>query len=106
MSPNIELANMNADDAVCPHCASSTMEALVEQGSYVLRCAQCGTAVVATSFVAFRQSIRLVAAYRDPSCGQVPQPAALIATGTLADVHSVVSAFASRGTPVLLVSQR
>jgi hypothetical protein len=97
---------MNADNSVCPQCASATTEALVEQGSYVLRCAHCGTAVVATSFLAFRQSTQLVAAYRDPGYGQMPQPAALIATGTLADVHSVVSAVASRGTPVLLVGQR
>ncbi|MGZ2503371.1 putative Zn finger protein [Rhizobium beringeri] len=40
----------------CPSCGLDKTESIVHRGSYILRCAACGEAIVATSFMAMLDS--------------------------------------------------
>lgn len=80
------------------------MEAIIEYGSYVLRCAQCGEGIVATSFLAMRDVEGEFVAYHDPGHGSQPSPEALIAEGSLQQIHQAISSLAGAGSSVLLVA--
>jgi hypothetical protein len=88
---------------VCYACGSTTTEATVHLGSYVLRCSACGECIVATSFIAFADESQHFAAYRDPGHGKKPAESALIARGQLGQIHKAVRQIAERGDVVLLV---
>lgn len=88
---------------VCNTCKSEQLEAGVEYGSYVLRCAKCGANVVATSFLAMRTMDTEFAAYHDPGYGKALQCEALIARGPLQTIYEAVRAAANGGSFVRLV---
>ncbi|MBQ0935256.1 hypothetical protein [Ideonella paludis] len=93
-----------SDSATCSECDSKQSEAIVEYGSYVLRCAQCGEGIVATSFLAMRDVEGEFMAYHDPGHGNQPSPEALIAEGSLKQIHQAISSVAGTGSSVLIVS--
>ena len=93
-----------SDSLICTACNSNQIEAIVEYGSYVLRCAQCGDGIVATSFLAMRDVEGEFMAYHDPGRGNHPSPEALIAEGSLKQIHQAISSVAGAGALVLLVA--
>ena len=92
------------DSLVCTTCNSTKLEAIVEGGSYLLRCAQCGEGVVATSFIAMHETDYELMAYRDPGHGNPPSLDALIAAGPLKEIHRAISLVTMTGASVLLVA--
>jgi hypothetical protein len=88
----------------CSECNSEQLEAIVQYGSYVLRCARCGTAIVATSFLAMREMEAEFFAYSDPGHGKHPLPEALVAQGSLKSIYGLISKIASNGAAVLLLA--
>ena len=93
-----------SDSLICSACGSKKIEAIVEYGSYVLRCAQCGDGIVATSFLAMHDVEGKFMAYHDPGHGNQPSPKALIAEGRLKQIHQAISSVARSGSSVLLVA--
>jgi hypothetical protein len=85
------------------YCRSNVRSNPLE-GAYVLRCANCGEGIVATSFMALRDSEQTFSAYRDPGFGNPPEPGALIAQGPLKEIYTLISSVAGKGGSVLLVS--
>ncbi len=93
-----------SDSLVCTACSSKKIEAIVEYGSYVLRCSECGDGIVATSFLAMRDVEGEFWAYHDPGHGNQPCPEAQIAKGSLKQIHQAISSVAEAGSSVLLVA--
>lgn len=91
------------NDIACHACSGTSLDSIVEYGSYLLRCAHCGEGVVATSFIAFRERTETFQAYLDPGAGNAPSPAQQIAQGSLHAIHGQVGAIAATGQRVLLV---
>jgi hypothetical protein len=91
------------DSLICTACSSTKLEAIVEGGSYVLRCAQCGEGIVATSFIAMHEVEGEFMAYHDPGHGNQPSLGAWIMTGELKEVHQAISSVTRAGSSVLLV---
>lgn len=88
----------------CSECSSEQIEAIVQHGSYVLRCAHCGTAIVATSFLAMCEMDTEFFAYNDPGHGRQPLPEALLAHGRLKSIYGSIAKIASSGAAVLLLA--
>ncbi|MGO8330337.1 hypothetical protein ACC811_36750, partial [Rhizobium ruizarguesonis] len=82
----------------CSSCGLDNTESLVHRGSYILRCAACGETIVATSFMAMRESDHLCSAVIDTGPGKPPPPETLVALGTLRQIATAISAAASDGT--------
>ncbi|MGO7582769.1 hypothetical protein ACC689_15240 [Rhizobium ruizarguesonis] len=89
----------------CPSCGLDKTESIVHGGSYILRCAACGETIVATSFMAMRESDRLCSAFIDPGPGKPPPPETLVARGPLRQIATTISAAASDGTLIRLISE-
>ncbi|NKM81666.1 hypothetical protein GFL84_31150 [Rhizobium leguminosarum bv. viciae] len=78
---------------------------MVHRGSYILRCAACGETIVATSFMAMRDSDHQRSAFIDPGPGKRPPSETLITRGPLRLISTAISAVARNGTLVLLISK-
>ncbi|MGB8292431.1 hypothetical protein ELI13_00470 [Rhizobium ruizarguesonis] len=89
----------------CSSCGSDKTESIVHRGSYILRCAACGETIVATSFMAMRESDHLCSAFIDPGPGKPPPPETLVARGPLRQIATAISAAASDGTLIRLISE-
>jgi len=88
----------------CSECNSDQIEAIVQHGSYVLRCAKCGTGIVATSFLAMREMEAEFFAYSDPGHGNAPLPETLLFHGPLKSIYGSISTIANTGAAVLLLA--
>ncbi|MBB4239248.1 hypothetical protein [Rhizobium esperanzae] len=93
------------DILACPSCGLDKTEAIVHGGSYILRCAACGEAIVATSFLAISDLDHPFSAFADPGPGKRPRPETLIARGPLRQISPTISAAAREGTRVLLIPE-
>ncbi|MBY2911811.1 MULTISPECIES: hypothetical protein [Rhizobium] len=93
------------DMLACPSCGLDKTESIVHRGSYILRCAACGEAIVATSFMAMRDSDHLCSAFIDPGPGKPPPPEMLVARGPLRQIATAISAAANDGTLIRLISE-
>ncbi|WSH65509.1 hypothetical protein U8Q05_02975 [Rhizobium ruizarguesonis] len=80
-------------------------ESIVHGGSYILRCAACGETIVATSFMAMRDSDHHCSTFIDPGPGKHPPPETLVARGPLRQIATAISAAASDGTRIRLISE-
>lgn len=89
----------------CTSCGSDKTEAIVHGGSYILRCAACGEAIVATSFMAMLDSDHRCSAFIDPGPGKRPAPDMLVANGPLRQIAAAISAAARDGTLILLIPE-
>lgn len=89
---------------ICTTCGSEERQAVVQHGSYLLRCSGCGTGIVATSFNAISQTDDVYSAYGDPGFGQQITEDALIGHGPLREIADAVSRVAIAGGTVLLLA--
>ncbi|MBB4276044.1 hypothetical protein [Rhizobium mongolense] len=89
----------------CTSCGLEKTESIVHFGSYILRCAACGEAIVATSFMAMLDSDHECSAFVDPGPGNRPLPEALVARGQLRQIATAISAAASDGTLIRLIPE-
>ncbi|MBY5537023.1 hypothetical protein HFO42_32330 [Rhizobium leguminosarum] len=89
----------------CTSCGLDKTESIVHRGSYILRCAACGETIVATSFMAMRDSDHLCSAFIDPGPGKYPPPETLVARGSLRQIATTISAAANDGTLIRLISE-
>ena len=87
----------------CTSCGLDKTESVVYGGSYILRCASCGNAVVATSFLAMLDSEQEWAAFVDSGPGKVPRPEALVARGPLHQISAAVNVATSDGNLIRLI---
>ncbi|TBX81763.1 hypothetical protein E0I74_04230 [Rhizobium laguerreae] len=88
----------------CPSCGLDRTESIVHRGSYILRCAACGEMIVATSFMAMLDSDHQCSAFIDPGPGKRPSPEMLVARGPFRQIATAISAAASDGTLIRLIS--
>jgi hypothetical protein len=93
------------DLLACPSCGLDKTEAVVHRGSYILRCAACGEAIVATSFMAMSDSDHPFSAFADPGPGKRPGPEALIARGPLRQISPTIRGAARQGALILLIPE-
>ncbi|PDT01181.1 hypothetical protein [Rhizobium chutanense] len=93
------------DILACPSCGLDKTEAIVHGGSYILRCAACGEAIVATSFMAICNLDHPFSAFADPGPGKRPGPEMLIAHGPLRQISPTISDAAREGTLILLIPE-
>ena len=89
----------------CPSCGLDKTESIVHRGSYILRCAACGETIVATSFMAMLDSDHACSAFIDPGPGKHPPPETLVARGRFRQIATAISAAASDGTLIRLISE-
>ncbi|MDP9840531.1 hypothetical protein J2T09_005318 [Neorhizobium huautlense] len=89
---------------MCTTCGSGEQQAVVQHGSYLIRCGGCGKGIVATSFIAISQTDDVCSAYVDPGFDQPPAEGALIARGPLWEIADAVNRVADKGEAVLLVA--
>ncbi|MDW5317175.1 hypothetical protein [Rhizobium sp. PL01] len=89
----------------CTSCGLNKTESVVHFGSYILRCAACGETIVSTSFIAMLNSEYECSAFVDPGPGQRPTPETFVARGPLRLIATVISAAASDGTLIRLISE-
>ncbi|MFK0166759.1 hypothetical protein [Rhizobium sp. NPDC090279] len=94
------------DTLTCMSCGLDKTESVVHGGSYILRCAACGEAVVATSFMAMLHSEHEWAAFIDSGPGKVPRPEALIARGPLHQISTAINVAACNGNPIRLIPEK
>ncbi|WP_073990434.1 eukaryotic translation initiation factor eIF-2-beta/eIF-5 family protein [Rhizobium etli] len=87
----------------CTSCGLDETESVIHFGSYILRCAACGEAIVATSFIAMLNSDQECSAFIDAGPGERPPPDGLIARGPLRLIATAISAAASDGTLIRLI---
>ncbi|MGR9551635.1 hypothetical protein ACU8MG_00475 [Rhizobium leguminosarum] len=90
---------------VCTACGLDKTESIVHRGSYILRCAACGEAIVATSFMAMLDSDHQCSAFIDPGPGKHPPPETLVPRGPFRQIATAISAAASDGTLIRLISE-
>ncbi|WP_183711347.1 MULTISPECIES: hypothetical protein [unclassified Rhizobium] len=95
-----------SDTLLCTSCGLDKTESIVHGGSYILRCAACGKAIVATSFMAMLDSEDDWAAFVDAGPGNVPQPEALVARGPLREISTAIKVSARHGTQIRLIPER
>ncbi|WP_310221402.1 hypothetical protein [Neorhizobium sp. 2083] len=88
----------------CTSCGLDETDSVVHFGSYILRCAACGEAIVATSFIVTLNSDHECSAFVDAGPGKRPPPEALIARGPLRLIATAISAAANDGTLIRLIS--
>ncbi|EJC74474.1 hypothetical protein [Rhizobium hidalgonense] len=93
------------DILACPSCGLDKTEAIVHRGSYILRCAACGEAIVATSFMAISDLEHQFSAFADPGPGKRPGPETLIARGPLRQISPTISDAAREGMLILLIPE-
>ncbi|MBY5848661.1 hypothetical protein ACCS70_31355 [Rhizobium ruizarguesonis] len=89
----------------CLSCGTDKTESIVHHGSYILRCASCGETIVATSFMAMLDSDHRCSVFIDPGPGKHPSPEMLVARGPLRQIATAISAAASDGTLIRLISE-
>ncbi|NTJ68497.1 hypothetical protein G6M50_24000 [Agrobacterium rhizogenes] len=89
----------------CTSCGLDKTEAVVHGGSYILRCAACGEAIVATSFMAMLDSEHEWAAFIDSGPGKVPRPEALVARGPLHQISTAINIAACDGNSIRLIPE-
>ncbi|ANP88162.1 hypothetical protein [Rhizobium leguminosarum] len=89
----------------CPSCRLDKTESIVHRGSYILRCAACGETIVTTSFMAMLDSEHECSAFVDPGSGKQPPPETFVARGLLRQIATTISAAASDGTLIRLISE-
>lgn len=89
----------------CTSCGLDKTESVVHFGSYILRCAACGETIVTTSFMAMLNSDYECSAFVDPGPGQFPPPETIVARGPLRLIATAISAAASDGTLIRLISE-
>ncbi|MCW1753223.1 hypothetical protein [Rhizobium acaciae] len=89
----------------CLFCGLDKTESIVHRGSYILRCAACGETIVATSFMAMLDSDHECSAFIDPDPGKHPPPETLVARGRFRQIATAISAAASDGTLIRLISE-
>nr|WP_314092116.1 hypothetical protein [uncultured Shinella sp.] len=87
----------------CTACGLEKTESVVQGGSYLLRCANCGEMIVATSFIAMLDSDSLCSAFIDPCPGIQPSHEALIARGPLRQIAMAITQAAYGGTLIRLL---
>jgi hypothetical protein len=87
----------------CTACGLEKTEAIVQGGSYILRCANCGEMIVATSFMAMLDSDSRCSAFIDQGPGIQPSPEALIARGPLRQIATAITQAACDGTLIRLL---
>ena len=87
----------------CHLCSCTSFDAIVEYGSYVLRCSRCRTHGVATSFIALQDVESVFSAYTDPGAGVAPPDDQWLAHGELRTIHAAICTVARKGQRVLLV---
>lgn len=92
-----------SDTLHCTACGARSTEAIVEYGSYCIRCAGCGDTIVATSFIAVAETGDAFSAFADPGPGK--SPIRLLARGPLRQIAPIVSEAAQNGGAVLLVPE-
>lgn len=97
------LDNAMDNTLTCTSCGLDKTESIVHGGSYILRCAACGEAIVATSFMAMLDSEYDWAAFIDAGPGKVPRPEALVARGRLQQISAAIKAAARDGNPIRLI---
>jgi hypothetical protein len=88
----------------CTSCGLDETETVVHFGSYILRCAACGEAIVATSFIAMLNVDHECSAFIDAGPGKRPPPEALVARGPLRLIAKAISTAAHDGTLIRLIS--
>ncbi|MBY5341829.1 hypothetical protein E0H35_31085 [Rhizobium leguminosarum bv. viciae] len=89
----------------CPSGGLDKTESIIHRGSYILRCAACGETIVATSFMAMLDSDHQCSAFIDPGPGKHPSPETLVARGPFRQIAKAISAAASDGTLIRLISE-
>ncbi|MBX5160938.1 MULTISPECIES: hypothetical protein [unclassified Rhizobium] len=89
----------------CPSCGLDKTESIVHLGSYILRCAACGEAIVATSSMGIFESDHAFSAFADPGPGKHPAPEMLIARGPLRQISTTTSGAARNGTLIRLIPE-
>jgi len=93
------------DMLACPSCGSDKTESIVHGGSHILRCAACGEAIVATSFMAMLDSDHRCSAFIDPGPGKRPALDMFIASGPLRLIATAINAAARDGTLIRLIPE-
>jgi hypothetical protein len=91
---------MSSDDLRCARCKMTNLEAVVQHGSYILRCAVCKEYVIGTSWISVGPLWRhRVQVYADDVAASVP-----LLEGIGSEIAEQIGKMAEDGTTLVLRS--